>query len=148
MKSGAAMLVLRPDQIAAAMDLSPLPQTFAELDALVAEGIPKAALRAIVSRVALHSEQAVTLLYRIVPEGTFKRRKDVLSAEESERTERLARVYATAVHVLESEEDARGFLHAAHPMLENRSPLDVALTEIGAQRVERLLWATYFGLPA
>lgn len=142
------MLVLRPDQIAAVMELAPAPKTFAELDALVSRGIPKAALRAIASRMAEHSGQTAALLHRIVPEGTLKRRKDVLSAEESERAERLARVYATALHVLESEEDARRFLHTEHPMLENERPLDVAFTEIGAQRVERLLWSAFYGLPA
>jgi uncharacterized protein (DUF2384 family) len=37
------------------------------------------------------------LLHRIVPEATLKRRQERLSAEEPERAERLARVYATAL---------------------------------------------------
>jgi putative toxin-antitoxin system antitoxin component (TIGR02293 family) len=142
------MLALRPEQIAAVMGLVPAPSTFAELDAAISRGIPKAALRTSVARLVEHSEQAASILYRIVPEGTLKRRKDRLSAEESERTERLARVFATAVHVLESEDDARRFLHTPHPMLENRTPLDASFTEIGAQRVERILWSVYYGLPA
>ena len=142
------MLALRPEEIGAVMGLAPAPSTFAELDAIVSRGIPKAALRASVARLIEHRDQAAGLLHRIVPEGTLKRRKDRLSVEESERTERLARVFATAVHVLESETDARRFLHTPHPMLENRSPLDVSFTEIGAQRVERILWSAYYGLPA
>ncbi|HEU0230468.1 MAG TPA: antitoxin Xre/MbcA/ParS toxin-binding domain-containing protein [Burkholderiaceae bacterium] len=142
------MLALRADQIGTIMGLEPLPKTFAELDATVANGIRKAALRAIVGQLVERREQILPLLYRIVPEGTFKRRKGRLSPEESERTERLARVFATAAYVLESNEDARRFLHAPHPMLEGRAPLDVAFTEIGAQRVERILWAVHHGLAA
>ena len=41
------------------------------------------------------SEQRA-LMHRIVPEATFKRRRERLSPAESERTERLARVVATA----------------------------------------------------
>ena len=142
------MLALRPEQIAAAMSLTPVPTTFAELDRIVSKGVPKKALRTIVSRIADHSDQVAALLYLIVPEGTLKRRKSLLSPDESARTERLARVFATALHVLESEEDARRFLHHPHPMLEGQAPLTVALTEIGAQRVERILWSVYYGLAA
>jgi len=145
---GVDMLALRPEQIGAAMSLIPVPTTFAELDRVVSSGIPKAALRKMVNRIAIHGEQASSLLYRIVPEGTLKRRKIVLSPEESERTERLARVFATACYVLESEDDARQFLHTPHPMLEGNTPLNIAFTEIGAQRVERVLWSAYYGLAA
>ncbi|ETF03981.1 hypothetical protein W822_01980 [Advenella kashmirensis W13003] len=142
------MLSLRPEQIGSTLSMAPLPETFAELDERVSNGIPKSALRTVVDRIVGHNEQATNLLYRIVPEGTFKRRKINLNAEESERTERLARVFATAIHVLESEDDARRFLYTPHPMLEGLLPLDVAFSEIGAQRVERILWSAYYGLAA
>jgi putative toxin-antitoxin system antitoxin component (TIGR02293 family) len=145
---GVDMLVIRPEQIGAAMSLMPVPTTFAELDRVVSSGIPKAALRTMVNRIAIHGEQASLLLFRIVPEGTLKRRKTLLNPEESERTERLARVFATACYVLESEDDARQFLHTPHPMLEGNTPLNIAFTEIGAQRVERVLWSAYYGLAA
>ena len=109
------MLVIRPEQIGAAMSLMPVPTTFAELDRVVSNGIPKAALRTMVNRIAIHGEQASSLLYRIVPEGTLKRRKTLLNPEESERTERLARVFATACYVLESEDDARPPVSAYPP---------------------------------
>ncbi len=142
------MLALRPEQIGAALDMAPVPKTFAELDELVSKGISKTALRKVVSRLVINSDQTSALLYRIVPEGTFKRRKSILSPEESERTERLARVFATACFVLESEDSARQFLNSAHPLLEDKMPLDVAFSEIGAQRVERVLWSAFYGLPA
>lgn len=142
------MLALPVSQIGAVMGLEPLPNTYAELDLAIMAGIRKTALRFIVSHLVERRDQILPLMHRIVPEGTLKRRKGRLSPEESERAERLARVYATAVHVLESADDARRFLHTPHPMLEAQQPLDVALTEIGAQRVERILWSLHYGLAA
>lgn len=87
-------------------------------------------------------------MYRIIPEATYKRRRASLSVEESERAERLARVYATAQYVWNSDDDARAFLHAPHPMLQGRTPLDVSMSELGARRVEELLWKLYYGIAA
>jgi len=71
-----------------------------------------------------------------------------LSAEESELTERLARIYSTAQFVWNSEEEARLFLHTPHPLLQGCSPLDVSMTELGARRGEELLWRLYYGIAA
>jgi len=87
------------------------------LDSLVSHGLPKHALKAIVDNIGIITEERKQLLYRIVPEATYKRRRDKLSAEESERTERLARIYATAQYVWNSEDEARLFLHTPHPLL-------------------------------
>jgi putative toxin-antitoxin system antitoxin component (TIGR02293 family) len=138
---------IAPEKIGAVLALMPLPHSYAELELLVADGLPKAALRASIERVCPGTEGR-RLMHRIVPEATLKRRQERLSAEESERAERLARVYATALHVWSSDEDARAFLQAPHPMLEDRTPLEVSLSELGARRVEELLWLLYFGLPA
>ena len=142
------MLLVTPEKIAAIMALIPLPHSFAELDALVSHGLPKHALKTIVDSVGMNNEERKQLLYRIIPEATYKRRRDKLSAEESERTERLARVYATAQYVWNSDEDARAFLHAPHPLLQGRTPLDVSMTELGARRIEEVLWQLYYGIAA
>jgi putative toxin-antitoxin system antitoxin component (TIGR02293 family) len=142
------MVLVTPEKIASFMSLMPLPHSFAELDSLVSHGLPKQALKAIVDNIGLNTEERKKLLYRIVPEATYKRRRDKLSAEESERTERLARIYATAQYVWNSADEARVFLHAPHPMLRDRAPLDVSLTELGARRVEELLWRLYYGIAA
>ncbi len=142
------MVLVTPEQIAVVMALQPLPHSFAELDALVARGLPKSALKASVEQVEGTPEERRQLLYRVVPESTYKRRRERLSAEESERAERLARVYATARHVWDADEEARAFLHASHPLLDDQRPLDVALTELGARRVETLLWRLYYGIAA
>ena len=142
------MVLVSPEKIALVMALFPVPHSFAELDDRVAHGLPKDALKASVDRVHLASEDRKRLLYRIVPEATYKRRRGMLTADESGRAERLARIFATADYVWNSEDDARVFLSAPHPMLQGRTPLDVSLTELGARRVEELLWKLYYGIAA
>lgn len=142
------MVLVTPEKIAAIMALAPVPHSFAELDELVAHGLPKEALKSSVERVCTSADERKHLLYRIIPEATFKRRRDRLTAEESERAERLARVYATALFVWNTDDDAKAFLHAPHPMLRGRPPLEVSLTELGARRVEELLWKLFYGIAA
>lgn len=142
------MILVSPDKIAAVMSLPSVPRSFAELDALVSHGLPKSALKASVERICRSSEERRLLLHRIVPEATYKRRRERLTAEESERAERLARVYATAQYVWDSEDDARAFLNTPHAMLRGETPLDVSFTELGARRVEELLWRLYYGIAA
>ena len=142
------MVLVTPEKIALVMALFPIPHSFAELDDRVADGLPKEALKASVDRVLLAGEDRKKLLYRIIPEATYKRRRGTLTADESGRVERLARVFATAEYVWSSADDARAFLSAPHPMLQGRTPLDVSMTELGARRVEELLWKLYYGLAA
>jgi len=110
--------------------------------------LPKKSLKAIVDYVGMNTLERKQLLYRIIPEATYKRRREKLSAEESGRAERLARIYATAQYVWDSDDDARTFLHTPHPMLQDRTPLDVSMTELGARRVEEVLWRLYYGIAA
>jgi putative toxin-antitoxin system antitoxin component (TIGR02293 family) len=142
------MLLVSPENIASVLDLEVIPHSFAELDRMIAEGLPKKALKASVERICLTIEEKKRLLYEIVPEATYKRRRNKLTAEESGRAERLARVYATAQYVWDSDDDARAFLHTPHPMLEGQTPLDVSMTELGARRVEELLWKLFYGIAA
>ena len=68
--------------------------------------------------------------------------------DEPEKIERLARVCATALYIWDDESLAREFLNTPHPLLDERSPLDVAMTEAGARRVEELLWQLFYGVQA
>ncbi|WP_026076223.1 antitoxin Xre/MbcA/ParS toxin-binding domain-containing protein [Noviherbaspirillum massiliense] len=142
------MVSVSPEIIAAVMALSPLPHSFSELDEMVRKGLPKSALRSSAEQVGRTAEERKAVLYRIVPEATYKRRRERLNPDESEKAERLARVFATARHVWDSEHDAREFLNTPHPLLNGKTPLDVSMTELGARRVEELLWKLFYGLPA
>lgn len=142
------MVSVSPEKIAAVMSLTPAPQSFSELDDMVRSGLPKSALRLSTDHVGRTTEERKALLYRIVPEATYKRRRERLNPDESEKAERLARVFATADYVWDSEDDAREFLNTPHPMLDGKTPLDVSMTELGARRVEELLWKLFYGIPA
>ena len=114
----------------------------------VSKGLPKAALRQTASRIFENRADQRLLINRIVPEATFKRRRDRLSPAESERTERIARVMASAEFVWGDLTDARRFMTTPHPALRGRSPVDAALTELGARQVEEILDEIFHGLPA
>lgn len=119
-----------------------------DLAEAVEQGLPKAALRNTAARILPDAVERRQLIYRIVPEATFKRRRDRLSPAESERTERLARVIATAEYVWDDPEDTHRFLTTPHPQLGGRTPMTAALTELGARQVEQILEKILFGLPA
>lgn len=70
-----------------------------------------------------------------------------LKPQEGERVERLARVIATAEQVWGSIDDTRVFLATAHAMRGGKRPIDLAMTEPGARRVENLLGRTSMARP-
>jgi len=121
-------------------------RTWRELEDAVNDGLPKRALQMMAGRALPEGASAGALVYRVVPIATFKRRTR-LTPEESARTERLARVVALAEGLWEEQDDARGFLNRPHALLDDRTPLDVATTELGARRVEQLLHDVDHGLP-
>ncbi|WP_114859835.1 antitoxin Xre/MbcA/ParS toxin-binding domain-containing protein [Azospirillum brasilense] len=121
--------------------------SLADLSDAVDEGLPKSTLGTVVKRVTRDPRHRRTIMYGIVPEATYKRRRDRLSRDESERTERLARITAHALSVWGVEADAQDFLAAPHPMLGGRTPVEAAVTDLGARQVEQILAAIEYGLP-
>ncbi|MGA7240114.1 MAG: antitoxin Xre-like helix-turn-helix domain-containing protein [Bryobacteraceae bacterium] len=119
-----------------------------ELNAAVERGLPKSTLRNVARRVFSDAADQRALMHRIVPEATYKRRRDRLSAAESERTERLARVVAIAEDVWQDREQARRFLTTPHPEIDGKTPLDASLTELGARQAEEVMARIVYGLPA
>ncbi|PCE30588.1 antitoxin Xre-like helix-turn-helix domain-containing protein, partial [Burkholderia ubonensis] len=104
------MLLVTPEAVADVMELRPVPHTLAELEARVRDGLPKAALKAGVEHATDGADARRALLARIIPEATYKRRRDRLTQDESEKTERLARIVATAAYVWDDADAARQFL--------------------------------------
>jgi putative toxin-antitoxin system antitoxin component (TIGR02293 family) len=119
-----------------------------ELNDAVERGLPKATLRNVARRVYADAADQRAMMHRIVPEATYKRRRDRLSHVESERTERLARVVAMAEEVWGDRDQARRFLTAPHPEIGGKTPLDAALTELGARQAEEVMSRILYGLPA
>jgi putative toxin-antitoxin system antitoxin component (TIGR02293 family) len=117
------------------------------IEKAVEQGLPRAALRHVAELLAGGDKARVAALeWGVVPKTTLERRAAQLSPQESERTERVARLFVQARRALGSEAEARDFMTAPHPMLDGRSPLDAARTDLGTRRAERLLTALEYGL--
>ena len=66
---------------------------------------------------------------------------------ESERMERIACVYGMILSIWEDDEEtARLFMQTKHHLLDNRSPFEASLSELGARKVETILFRIEYGI--
>jgi putative toxin-antitoxin system antitoxin component (TIGR02293 family) len=122
----------------------------ADLRAEIRKGLRLAALHRTIEHVFRDSADRRRFLYRVVPEGTYRRRLKTgqLTPAESERVARLANVIALAQYVCGDADDARQFLLTPHPELGDRPPIEEAVDYFGARHVEEILHGILHGLPA
>ncbi|HZA67315.1 MAG TPA: antitoxin Xre/MbcA/ParS toxin-binding domain-containing protein [Geminicoccaceae bacterium] len=122
----------------------------ADLREEIARGLRLAALHNTAEHIFPDPAARKRFLYRVVPEGSYKRRLKTgqLTPAESERTARVAHIAALADYVWEDPEAARAFLTTPHPELGDRPPIEVAVDEFGARHVEEILHGILHGLPA
>jgi putative toxin-antitoxin system antitoxin component (TIGR02293 family) len=139
--------MIEPQLIAEILGLGAAIQTVSELEKAVSAGLPKRSLEKLSARLYQDRRVASAYKFKVVPQATWKRRTKRLSVEESERTERLARVLAQAEYVWDDRDQAREWMSQSHRELADRTPLDVARTELGARRVEAVLDKLFYGLP-
>lgn len=139
--------MVKAEMIADVMGLSCKIHSLYELTESVTRGLPKKSLKVTVTHVTKDAELVRQISNQLVPPASFKRRKGVLSVHESERVERLARLYATALDVWGDEEDARQFLFNPHALLNGKKPIEMAFTELGVRQVEHILEKLRYGLP-
>jgi len=117
------------------------------IEKAVAKGLPQQALRHVAEALAGGDKARITELeWGVVPKTTLERREKQLSPQESERTERVARLFVHARRALGTEAEAREFMTTPHPQLEGRSPLDAARTDLGTRRAEQIPNALEYGL--
>ncbi|TMJ78679.1 MAG: DUF2384 domain-containing protein, partial [Alphaproteobacteria bacterium] len=114
----------------------------------VEKGLPVSALDRFAGRVSPQDARRFT--YRVVSKPTLERRrrdKQLLTTEESDRLARVAKVFAFGLDVFRDEAKVRSFLDRPHPMLDDKTPLDIALaTGPGADAVINVLGrAAYSG---
>ena len=142
--------MIRPEKVADVLGgsatLGLRVRSIGDLERSVSQGLPKRALRLTAERVYPSVGDARRMMFRVVPEATYKRRTR-LSLAESERTERLARVIAAAEYAWGDRKDAHEWLTKPHPELRKRAPLELAMTELGARQVEALLDRLFYGIP-
>lgn len=139
--------MIATESVAEILGLGPSVRTVRDLESAVSSGLPKRSLERLSSRLWTDARVAKAYKFKVVPPATWKRRNKRLSVEESEKTERLARILAAAEYVLNDKDEGREWMSRPHPELDGQSPVDAARTELGARRVEELLARILFGLP-
>jgi putative toxin-antitoxin system antitoxin component (TIGR02293 family) len=117
------------------------PITTLEMIDRIQDGLPVAALYR-VSEVVAPGD--ANFKFQIVSRATLARRRNRpsarLTADESDRLARLAKVWSCATRVWRGDEGARAFLFRPHPLLARRTPIELALTtDLGARLVEDIL---------
>lgn len=113
----------------------------------IGRGFEATAWRALQQRMELPAEDLAAWLGTSA--RTLKRRETAgrLTAEESDRLFRLARLFERTVEVMGSEAMAREWLRSEQHALGGRVPLRIARYEPGAREVERLLGRVEHGIP-
>jgi putative toxin-antitoxin system antitoxin component (TIGR02293 family) len=114
---------------------------------LVREGLPAESLSQLARRLDLRQAEISSKIG--IPQRTLTRRlarHGRLTAAESDRTVRLAQVYATAVDTLGSEEKAAQWLKTPNRVLRSNRPLDQLDTDPGVREVEDVLGRIAYGV--
>lgn len=119
----------------------------ADLAQLVREGIPVQALAVLAQRTGLR--QADVSARFGIPQRTLTRRlaqHSRLTAAESDRTVRLAHIYASAIETLGDEDKASAWLKTPNRALRGGRPLDQLDTDPGVREVEDVLGRIAYGV--
>ena len=106
----------------------------------IERGLPYSTLDRLQKNTGFTTEQMIDLLQ--VPKRTLARRKAAgkLSADESDRLVRLARVYAKALHLFNGDADATtAWLVQSQRAFAGVPPIEMIRTDVGAQEVETLV---------
>jgi putative toxin-antitoxin system antitoxin component (TIGR02293 family) len=118
-----------------------------DLAEIIRKGLPATSL----TLLAGHLEVGNSVLSQKlgIPQRTLTRRlsqRSRLTAAESDRTVRLARVYSNAVEMIGDEEKAVAWLQTPNRALGGQRPLDQLDTDVGAREVEDLLGRIAYGV--
>lgn len=114
---------------------------------LVREGLPAESLLRLAERLDLRQAEISARIG--IPQRTLTRRlarHQRLSAAESDRTVRLAQVFANAAETLGSEEKAAEWLKTPNRALRGERPLDQLDTDPGVREVEDVLGRIAYGV--
>lgn len=118
-----------------------------DLAQLVRKGLPAAAVAALAKK--LDVANAVLSSKLGIPQRTLTRRlsqQSRLTAAESDRTVRLARVYAQAIEMIGEKGKAVEWLRTPNRALGGERPLDQLDTDLGARAVEDILGRIAYGV--
>ena len=122
---------------------------FPGLIEIIEKGLPYSAFERLQRNTGFSNEQLLDLLQ--IPRRTLARRKSSgkLSAEESDRLVRLARVYGRALYFFDGDaEAATNWLTAPQYAFGGVRPSEMVRTDVGAQEVETLIGQLEHGILA
>ena len=116
---------------------------------VIRDGLPLSAGDTLAKHIGLSPKHLLTH-YVGMSDSTLRRRRNdeqPLSCIESERLVRYAHLLSLATNLMDDDEDAaRVWLSSPLPALAGATPLDVAVTETGARRVEELIVSLDYGM--
>jgi putative toxin-antitoxin system antitoxin component (TIGR02293 family) len=118
-----------------------------DLARLVRKGLPAASVTALAGKLHLANRDLSRQLG--IPQRTLTRRLGhaaPLTPAESDRTFRVARIYANAVEMIGDAETAIAWLRTPNRALGGEMPLDQLDTDVGARMVEDLLGRIAYGV--
>src|ERR1700740_3476675 len=118
-----------------------------DLAALVRRGLPTGSVKALAGRLDIRNAALSKKLG--IPQRTLTRRlsgRTRLTAGESDRAVRLARVYANAVEMIGEEGKAVQWLQTPNRALGGERPIDQVDTDVGAREVEDILSRIAYGV--
>ena len=118
-----------------------------DLAQLIRRGLPAVSVTALVERLRLGNSVLGQKLG--IPQRTLSRRlshASRLTAAESDRTVRMARVYANAVEMIGDQGKAIAWLGTPNRALGGDRPLDLLDTDLGARMVEDILGRIAYGV--
>jgi putative toxin-antitoxin system antitoxin component (TIGR02293 family) len=118
-----------------------------DLAKLVRRGLPATTVTSLAVKLSLGT--AVLSRKLGIPQRTLTRRLSQqarLTAAESDRAARLARVYANAIEMIGDEERAVQWLLTPNRALGGERPLDRLDTDVGAREVEDVLGRIAYGV--
>lgn len=118
-----------------------------DLTQLIRKGLPVGSITALAERLRIGNSVLSRKLG--IPQRTLTRRLNqalLLTPAESDRTVRMARVYANAVEMIGDQEKAIEWLSTPNRALGGERPLDQLDTDMGARMVEDILGRIAYGV--
>jgi putative toxin-antitoxin system antitoxin component (TIGR02293 family) len=118
-----------------------------DLAQLVRKGLPAGSVTALAEK--LHVGNRVLSRKLGIPQRTLTRRlsqRSLLTSAESDRTVRMARVYASAVEMIGDQQKAIEWLGTPNRALGGERPLDQLDTDMGTRMVEDILGRIAYGV--
>ena len=118
-----------------------------DLTDLIRNGLPAQSITALAAKLGVGNNVLSRTLG--IPQRTLTRRlsdASLLTPAESDRTVRMARIYASAVQTMGDEEKATAWLSTPNRALGGERPFDCLDTDPGARLVEDILGRIAYGV--